>query len=816
MIRKLISVFVVLIGVMPVLGQTTGSFTGSSANVAPTSTATISAQLQLIGCGANLPIYNGTVLTQTLYPITLSSGSFTVSVPANDQIMCGGQAYTTYALTWLANGFPLAPTQAYRVSAGGTCNVSSGSCLPTSFIPPVVANASGAYCPSGQVFTGFTANYQIQCGTAPTSTSLLNFFQAGGPYATTQAAVTAAGTTGYVQIVPNYAGSNSFLNPNNLRIIDTRPFNPTNSVTGPNGYPLPPSTIKAADYGALCDGVHDDTAAINAAAQSLTSLAGGTGGGTTYMGASVVELPQGRCEISAPIILKDYGSLQGNNTWIYPLEPWLGGTDGNLVEITATYFPTTTTGDHQIGLSKIGRFVRGINFEYNYNATAHTAIKVFNPTGTSATTPYPSGAQFAQYQIPMVSIQNNSVYGMDTGFDIHDCGECLIQNNQINFVRLGIVDYGNNYGLSVRDNTVQAGTWSFTAPANRANATWGLFASLETRWGCSNTALNCAGGTATQNIVVAPQGLNLSNDNFEQFDNDIYVSNIQGMTIDGGVTDFGGNGPMAIANPGTKFATMYFAPTTIQVEISNLYCASTSTNAAPCIEIGAPTANAGTAAGSLTYNGAFTIHDSYFDSYNNSGSAIQYDSGTFIRNGDTITNNKFFNWTFGVLMNHPLQNSVIANNYAVAIQSGGGMIDFNAAGAQSFTGTVVRENTSNSAFPVLIDSSGSGYVTGFNRSGTSTTSTQVTGQLQATGTGCSIAAGLGNLCGPVTVALPTGYYFTDTAYVITGCTVQSASNAAGVTLVAGSIANASFTVYEISQSASAVSGGTINCTVFHP
>jgi hypothetical protein len=45
----------------------------------------------------------------------------------------------------------------------------------------------------------------------------------GSIYTTIQAAITAAGTTGYVTIPSNYAGTDTYTNPNKIQIIDRRP-----------------------------------------------------------------------------------------------------------------------------------------------------------------------------------------------------------------------------------------------------------------------------------------------------------------------------------------------------------------------------------------------------------------------------------------------------------------------------------------------------------------------------------------------------------------------------------------------------------------
>ena len=147
------------------------SFTTNVGDVV-TLTATV------VGCGTGqLPLYQGSVISLTpnqtpSAPFTAtnsgSAQSITFTVPGNDQISCGGQAYTTYALTWYDNGFPLAPTSTYRFVDGASWTLSN--LVPVSFIPPVLNNAAGALCPAATpVFSGFSSTYQIQCSTIATA-----------------------------------------------------------------------------------------------------------------------------------------------------------------------------------------------------------------------------------------------------------------------------------------------------------------------------------------------------------------------------------------------------------------------------------------------------------------------------------------------------------------------------------------------------------------------------------------------------------------------------------------------------------------------
>jgi hypothetical protein len=76
---------------------------------------------------------------------------------------------------------------------------------------------------------------------------------AGSPQATVQAAVSAAGTSGAVEIPPTYAGTDGFTNPNGLYVTDLRQRSSQQFER----------SVK--EFGAVCDGTTDDTNALQAA-----------------------------------------------------------------------------------------------------------------------------------------------------------------------------------------------------------------------------------------------------------------------------------------------------------------------------------------------------------------------------------------------------------------------------------------------------------------------------------------------------------------------------------------------------------------------
>ena len=76
---------------------------------------------------------------------------------------------------------------------------------------------------------------------------------AGSSQATLQAAISSAGTNGAMEIPPTYAGTDGFTNPNGVHVTDLRT----------SGAQQTERSVK--EFGAVCDGVTDDTSALQAA-----------------------------------------------------------------------------------------------------------------------------------------------------------------------------------------------------------------------------------------------------------------------------------------------------------------------------------------------------------------------------------------------------------------------------------------------------------------------------------------------------------------------------------------------------------------------
>jgi hypothetical protein len=170
MFKSILAALIVLLGMgsasATTIGTSTvtaqGAFTLNSGDV-------LSLTAAIVSCGNGAqPYYNNLPISITpnqtnAAPFTANSSQVvTFTVPGNDAITCGGQTYSLYAITWKDNGFPIAPTAIYRFAENSTQTLST--LVPVSFTPPVIGNSAGAVCPSTTpIFTGFNAQYQIQC-----------------------------------------------------------------------------------------------------------------------------------------------------------------------------------------------------------------------------------------------------------------------------------------------------------------------------------------------------------------------------------------------------------------------------------------------------------------------------------------------------------------------------------------------------------------------------------------------------------------------------------------------------------------------------
>lgn len=656
---------------------------------------------------------------------------------------------------------------------------------------------TGNFCTLGTSGCALTGSLSF-----PNAVSTNSFNHQFVPNTTIANAFANAGNTGSVFVPANYGAQDAWQQsslsnlPAWVRMQDMRPVNPTNSATESSTYSgsTPGTTVKAVEFGAKCDGYNDDTAAIQQAVASLVGLPGYIAIAPPFpYKAAVVELPQGRCVIRSPIILGNYASLEGsaNGTTLSANEPWTGsGTDNAMVIIRLSFDQAQFGSDH---ITTINRFVRGINFVYGGAAHAIAGIKVYNQTGSSASFPYPVGAFQQNYQPLQVDLAHNTFYLMDTGIDLEDCGECVIEDTGIDFTKTGIAVVGNDYNTVIQNTSIDNGSLAYTS--NSSGLATGIFTSSAARYGCTGgSGPTCSGGTIGQTVITSPQSLGVYAVGIENYDNDANFGNMLDLKIDNSSFDLGA------AISGTATSTVFIGLCN-WVKITNSFITSSRTDSFP-LEIAAATANP---TDDNNLDGLWITND-YIFSYNQSSAAgIVFDSGSFPRRNVYLDKIQISKLAQGILFNSPITYSSVTNIYGFHIS--GSLIDFTSAGP--WTGTQVNGNTTSDGVPAYFNpGGGSGLVIGYNKSASQLTGTQV-----ATGSGCTTGSGaIGSPCGPVTMTIPNSY--ADSGYTVSGCMVTGASHDATVGTI-GSTSAGSFTLDEIALTTSATSGGNITCNVNH-
>lgn len=159
------------------------------------------------------------------------------------------------------NVVPGAIVTVYLAGTSTLATLYANSAGSASLANPVTANYTGYfyfYAASGTydlVITGTGISQIIYTDVTLGGSGIAGQFVVDGTtYTTIQAAITAAGATGSVTIPSNYAGTDTYTNPNKIQIIDLRP-----SANRQRGY-----INVLTDCGLKGDGVTDDSAALTA------------------------------------------------------------------------------------------------------------------------------------------------------------------------------------------------------------------------------------------------------------------------------------------------------------------------------------------------------------------------------------------------------------------------------------------------------------------------------------------------------------------------------------------------------------------------
>src|SRR5579863_5682207 len=164
-------------------------------------------------------------------------------MPAAQAVQAVSKAYVDQAIAGLGSGGGLA-------AAGGTLtgplylNEDPTQPMQAADKHYVDTQTASAVPLAGGNMTGALTTPAVNAVEAPAT---------GSAQTTLQAAINAAGTNGAMTIPPNYAGTDSFTNPSGVKVTDLRT----------TGAQQAERSVK--EFGAVCDGVTDDTNALQTA-----------------------------------------------------------------------------------------------------------------------------------------------------------------------------------------------------------------------------------------------------------------------------------------------------------------------------------------------------------------------------------------------------------------------------------------------------------------------------------------------------------------------------------------------------------------------
>jgi hypothetical protein len=552
--------------------------------------------------------------------------------------------------------------------------------------------------------------------------------------------------------------NDTWTNPNGIHVYDQRPLSNSNSAV---------QIVNAANFGAICNGVNDDTTAIQDALNAMDAYS--IPAGSTRVNIAV-QLPQGTCRITTPLQIGIYGGLigQGGSTFLVgDYFNWVG-TDYTMVEIS---YPSALPGGSTAVSRTFGDMqILGIGSSLKATAEAFSVINrgnVYNPS---------------LFALGQISFDHITVNNMDTAFDLQD-----IVNSQFHFVWVSQVRVGwnlNGDAVQVFFDHVygQVGSWAGTS---NHSATTGLLIQPNNKYGA---------GCSSHTVYCAPQGIFFHDSSIVAFDNNVDIEqcvqcDIHDNTLDKGAGGSGGSGASIQLGPFALGGGLWIHHNYIGTSTPNTYLIYS------------------TADGSGGGIDGLWITDNHFLNYVSPGSTIGIALvGAAPIYQVHITGNTFYQLNEGIVSEQNIINSEIKGNTGNAITTF--LINLAGAGTPDYTGTVIDSNTTTDNIPVIYEGSATNFVTGFNRSPKG-----VTGRLIATGSGCSIGGGsVGGICGPITMYLPSN--FLDAHYSVLGCSLVGATGEAAATLV-NNLTISQFTIYEVSQTTSAVTGGSFECQVQH-
>ena len=214
--------------------------------------------------------------------------------------------------------------------------------------------------------------------------------------------------------------------------------------------------ISVKDFGAVGDGVADDTAAIQAALDYVESTFGGGGG--------MVFVPRGSYRCTAKITVKGFTRLVGENYFSTSLFWDNTYTSGNCVELgPAALTPGRSFGSRIENMSLSGQDVyRGLNSAMVYTNTAqqysglyNVLIRRFRSIGVNLDLNAPGPASFSLFQVELQGSTTPPTAGTTIGVKCNSGGAFI---STIDLIVQG--DPGNVMSAGVymeRDNLVLTG-----------------------------------------------------------------------------------------------------------------------------------------------------------------------------------------------------------------------------------------------------------------------------------------------------------------------------------------------------------------------
>lgn len=616
-----------------------------------------------------------------------------------------------------------------------------------------------------------------------------NYIAGQAPLTTIQSAIDAASATctsvlpttcGSVTIPPGYAGTDTWSsNPRGIIIWDQRPLSILNSTFTNQATQI----VDAAQFGAICNGGHDDTAAIQAALNSqwVYNLPLAAKKNIT------VQLPQGSCLIETPLQIGPYASLvgQGNSTYLvcdYFIGAWRG-TDYNCLEMVTT---GALTGGASIGQRKIGNF--GL-------------IGIGNGPGSSPSANLPNSQAIyisnniniygpSTYAFRNITFENMLISDFDTAMDAEDLADSQINFVNVQDVRVGLNFNGDAVAISVNDSHIHNGTWNATTTNTQ---TYGIIVQINNKY--TNGSNVCG-----VNLFCAPQGIATTHTDVLSFDTDVYQEQCVSCNYQGGAFDQAAGGP-ASALGGTGYAFQLGA-----------------SGASGGLSIKDMTLGTEDPKGTILYsqahtsgasNGIWVTGDYFFlDAPGSPNGTIGIDMAGSGNVGQvSLNDNKFANLAYGIVLAQPTTYSSIRGNSGEGLNNT--LIWLSGASSLLHTATVVEDNVDlDSGILAVTEGTATGMRVGWNQS-----PSQITGSQTVSVAGCTITAGaIGNNCTVSTIPWP--HDFPTSTYTLQ-CSIQSPNGATTVSN-AGINNGHSVSVTEAALSTGSTGGGNIVCTGIQP